>query len=443
MTTTVRFFTSAALRPYEEVTGEIIHWLPRWATVEFEGSRPVTGVWHSVRGRRRICWYTAEHTAALVGEHLERYGDEPFWIVDLSDGHARVRVIECGGDGRPQASRVWEFDDWNMPTREEEHSPDGASRLIRTYKCVMSGVVVGATERRPGRTDIKFERPISYPIPELGGEPFPCGRTITATGARLIASIAQNSFQGRFYAAYREASTWKRGIATISTSRYCWPDEIDPIVNFNAEDLAPLVQTGELQPRWRGNYPFFGVVEVPPEGRSMDEVVAESPLPLDDALSVAIRVAAVAQRAHAAGHELGGIRPELVYVRGDTNSRWSLSGIMHRGQAVIDATHCGEGICVPPVFPFDFSSRNDAHGLAQLLWYALTGGHPHVAPEDFRQRQAWRDHECGKARRQPWTGPAAIGRLLESVLFESGSLPRFEPFAAELVQLQAAISEKA
>ena len=53
--TTVRFFTSAALRKREEVPGEAVDWLPRSITVEYDGDQPVTGVWRSRRGARRVC----------------------------------------------------------------------------------------------------------------------------------------------------------------------------------------------------------------------------------------------------------------------------------------------------------------------------------------------------------------------------------------------------
>ncbi|KAB2906921.1 MAG: hypothetical protein F9K40_05705 [Kofleriaceae bacterium] len=438
-TTTVRFFTSAALRPHEEVAGEVSQWLPRWIAVEHAGSRPVCGVWQSAKGLRRICWYAREHSSELVQAHLERYGDEPFWIIDVSTPDGPLTIIECERDGRPQARRGWTFDEWYMPVREEERSPDGVLVVTREYDCVHTGVVVGLTERRPGLPDVEHERPIRFPA-ELAGEPYPCGRTITNDGPRLIEPIAQNQFQGRFYAAYQDGPTWKRGIATIATSRYAWPHEIDPIVAFDALDVAPLVKAGELVPRWRGNYPMFGVVEALPEGRTLDDVVAEDPLELEEALRVAIQLAGVARRAHAEGLSLGAIRPELVYLRRE-ETRWTLSGVIPRGQAVIDATYSGEGVRVPPVFPCDFSSANDTRGLAALLWYALTGGHPYVAPADVPERRAWSDHERGRARRQPWTGPPSIGPLLERVLFESGPSPDFESFISALVQQQMVLRE--
>ncbi len=432
-TATVRFFTSAALRPEEEVPGEISQWLPRWISVEYEGSRPVCGVWQSAEGQRRICWYAREHSTEIARSHLERYGEEPFWILDVSTPQAALPVIECDHEGRLVARRLWTFDEWRMPVHEEERTPDGGIVLTREYDCVEIGVVVGLTERRPGRPDTEHDRPIRFPIAELAGEPYPCGRRISENGPRLIQPIAQNQYQGRFLAVYQDGTVWKRGIATIATNRYAWPREIDPIVNFDTQDVAPLVKAGALVPRWRGNYPFFGVVEVLPEGHTLDEIVADKPFVLAEALRIAIQLAGVARRAHAKGLQLGALRPELVYLRAD-ESGWTLSAVIPRGQAMIDATYSGEGVRLPHVFAKDFSTKNDTQGLAQLLWFALTGGHPYVAPDEMRNPQAWTAYERGRARRQPWTGPAVVGPLLERAVFESGD---FESFVTEIARLSA------
>ena len=430
---TVRFFTSAALRPHEEVDGEVVQWLPRSITVEFVGDRPVTGVWRSDDGDRRVCWYGTEPSAALLAAHEERYGDEPFWIVDRSHAHGRrVVVSECDGAGRQVARRTWELDRNYMPSREEEQAPDGAPRVARRYECTSNGTVYAGTEQRPGAAEITMERPIAFPIRELAGEPFPCGGTITRGGPRLVASIMQNSYQGRLLAVYQQGTTWKRGLATISTSKSAWSSDIRPIIDFADDGVAALVKLGELQHARRDGYPFFGIVEALPDGRTLDEIVVERPLSLDDALAVAIEVAAVARRAHAAGHQLGGIRPELVYLRSE-NGQLRLAGIAHRGPSVIGQTYSGEQIRWPPIFAMDFSSPDDARGLAQLVWYALTGGHPFLAADDLRWNPTWNEfrHDC--RHRQRWTGPAVIGPVLKRVLFDSGgNAPVFDELVGEL-----------
>lgn len=106
---------------------------------------------------------------------------------------------------------------------------------------------------------------------------------------------------------------------------------------------------------------------------------------------------------------------------------------------MLAATRSGEAI-LSLVFPYDFSSRTDAEGLANLLWFALTDGHPYVAPSDIRRPQAWSDYEYGRARRQPWTGPPAVGPLLEHVLFDSGDAADFEYLVEGMVRIRASLS---
>lgn len=439
-TPSVRFFTSASLRPHEEVPGEVVQWLPRWITVEYDRDRPVSGVWQSTTGERRICWYGEAASPDLVSAHLERYGDEPFWVIDVCDADlGSVHVTECDATGQVFALRTWQFDLAQMPMSVEEEAPDGTLRSARTFRSLSDRTVVASTEQRTGGPIVEIPRPIDFPCSELAAEPYPCGGTITTDGPRLVASISQNWFQGRLHAIYHDGAAWKLGLATIATSRG-WPASMRPVLDFQADGIAPMVTYGELrEPRHQG-YTVFGVVEELPDGRTLEEVVSKQTLSPSEACSLALQIAEPVRKAHAAGHELSGIRPELVYVRrGGTGV--DLSAIAHRGQAVIDATYCGEAVCSPPVFPANFSSRNDTKGLAQLIWFALTGGHPFVAPHEFGERKAWRELEYGKARQQPWTGPEIFGPLLERVMFESGDSPDFEAFVEELVRIRAATGE--
>ncbi len=125
--TAVQFFTSAALRGHEEVDGEIVRWLPRWSVVEYEGRRPVTGVWQSRAGARRVCWYrSADDRLDVHDMHQERYGDEPYWIVIGAAGDGgKIEVEERGADGALGARRSWTFDRDGMPLLEEELEPRG------------------------------------------------------------------------------------------------------------------------------------------------------------------------------------------------------------------------------------------------------------------------------------------------------------------------------
>jgi hypothetical protein len=319
-----------------------------------------------------------------------------------------------------------------MPMAVEEQAPDGTLRVVRTYRSLSDRTVVASTEQLAGESLVEIPRPIDFPCPELAGEPYPCGGTITTGGPRLISSIRQNWYQGRFSAAFHDGVAWRLGLATIATSRG-WPQTMRPILDFRADGVAPMVAYGEMIEPRREGYTVFGVVEELPDGRTLEEVVQEQPLSPADALDIAAQIAAIARRAHAAGHELGGIRPELVYVRQE-GTRWSLSAIAHRGQAVIDATYSGEAVRSPDVFVSDFSSLDDAQGLAQLVWYALTGGHPYVARADLQRKEAWSALHRDRASRQVWRGPAALGSVLERVVFDGGDAARFDSLVAGLLR---------
>jgi hypothetical protein len=101
--TATRCFTSAALRAHEEVPAEAAAWLPRSIVVEYEGGEPVCGVWRSVDGRRRVCWYASAVTPAVIAAHAERYGNEAFWVIDRSARAARSGArgerVRRGGAG--------------------------------------------------------------------------------------------------------------------------------------------------------------------------------------------------------------------------------------------------------------------------------------------------------------------------------------------------------
>ena len=431
--TTVRFFTSAALRKREEVPGEAVDWLPRSITVEYDGDQPVTGVWRSRRGARRVCWYAAQVTPALIAAHEERYGDEPFWVIDraaLRD--RRVTTYECDGAGRVQAVRTWVFDKAHMPLTEEER--DGRGRLVvsRTYECVDLGVAVSKREQRPGEALVDLPRPHRFPAPELAGEPFPCGGTIGPDGPRIIETLAQNQWQGRFVTIDRDSDsgTWRRGLATTATSKG-WKPEIHPILDFTDPQIAPRICEGELLDDRYNGYAALGVVEAMPAGRDLDTVVQAGRLEPRVAVALALEIAAVAERAHARGHRLGGIRPELIYVR-EADGGVALTQIAHRGPAVLSQYYGGEAILFPPrPFIAEFATTDDTTGLAMTLWYMITGGHPWIAPQNLRWDDSWREFRQAIRSRQPWTGPASLGAILEAALFGGAPLP-FDALVATL-----------
>jgi hypothetical protein len=432
----VRFFTSAALRQHEEVAGEIVHWLPRWITVEYDGERPVLGTWTTANGRRRICWYAAQPTPELLLAHTERFDDEPFWIVDRSElGQGRVAVFECDSRGAVQAYRLWDFDRLDMPRSEEERTPDGELRVRRTYECVSDGMVCERTEAAYGNAPIVLPRPHAFPIPELAGEPFPCGRRLRGAGvdieARIVESIEHNYHQARAFVVFQRGGTWCRGVATIATTKSGWCEEARLFLELGGPFVAPLVLAGRLEGKLSRGYPFFGVVEELPQGRPLRELIEEESVTAHDAIAIAVEVGETARRAHQRGHQLGGIRPELVYAQ-RVGSTLALTGVAHRGPAVIERTYAGEAVVWPPVPQCEWSSENDVQGLAQLVWYLTTGTHPFLAREDICWNESWGGDRHRRRQRQPWTGPATLGALLERVLFDEPGEVNLERLLAEL-----------
>ena len=431
----IRFFTSASLRPIEEIPGETTQWLPRWIAVEFDGERPLTGVWRSAHGARRVCWYAPEVSPELVAAHDERYGDEPFWVIDLSRlTDAVVSMTECDGSGLALARHVWTFDRWSMPLRDERRDSSGPI-VTSKYRCLTDGFVLDHAEQIAAGASKDYPRPHRFPIPELAGEPYPCGGTIGRDGPRIIETIQQNQYQGRYYTVYQAGGEWRRGLATVATSKG-WKPEIRPLLDFADPGVAPLVRSGELYDPRRQGYTPLGLVEALPDGRDLDAVIQERPRDISTTLTLALEVAAVAGRAHARGHQLGGIRPELVFVR-EGDGGLALTQIAHRGPAIISQYYGGEAILFPSVYAADFSSPDDATGLAQLVWYMLTGGHPFLATENLRWDDSWQNFRHKLRRRQPWTGPALLEPLFERALFGPSPM-EFGALVAELTRLQAA-----
>jgi hypothetical protein len=438
--TAVRFFTSASLRPHEEVPGEIVEWLPRAITVEFAGNRPINGVWRSAKGARRVCWYSSEVSDQLRAMHAERYGDEAFWVIDLAGhGAGRLRVLECDANGRVACQRLWEFDALDMPRREEERAPDGCVTVVRTYECVSDGVVCEKTEALPGRSTIVLPRPHRFPAAELAGEPFPCGRHLCGASAgdsvRLLESIHHNDHQAIAFAAYRRGSEWRRGVVTLAASKGAWGEEARRRMELDGPGLAPLIMTGRLEGKLPPRYPLFGVLESIPDGQTIEELVAARLVTVDDAIAVALEVGNVATRVHEQGLQLGAIRPDLVYAR-RLDDRLALTQITHRGPAIIERTYAGESVLWPPVPAADWSSDDDVTGLAQLVWFGATGTHPFLAPEDVRWSPSWDERRHSERKRQPWTGPADLGVLLARILFESSDRLDFDGFVAALGELR-------
>ena len=85
----------------------------------------------------------------------------------------------------------------------------------------------------------------------------------------------------------------------------------------------------------------------------------------------------------------------------------------------------------PPPFKAEFSTTAAATGLAMTRGYKITGGHPWIAPQNLRWDDAWREFRQHIRTRQPWTGPARLGNILEVALFDGAPVP-FDVLVATL-----------
>jgi len=192
--------------------------------------------------------------------------------------------------------------------------------------------------------------------------------------------------------------------------------------------IAALEFAGPVDPSdqvgWRGDC----FVEVEPRGQPALE---HAPIDERRILPVARELATVLERAHADGHVIGGIRPELIYLRRDLGGALRLAGLVPRGPMLLArARPLSSGN--PPYTrfygsPFDppLQPVGDLFALGASLWHLVTGAHPfgdHFL-DQLRRLQA---------REQPtWPGSPALGDILGACLAVDS---RARPTAAELAR---------
>jgi hypothetical protein len=440
---TVRFFTTLCLRAGEEVDGSLVPHLPHAATVELENGEPLTAVWQSARGERRVCWYGRD-PRAVAAQHAERYGDEPFWLVDRSSP-TTVAVTRCDARGDVVARHRWTFDAYGQPEAEEETGPGGALIAQRRYEILRNGFVGELAERTAGdeeeRSTYRFRRPI---VPELAAEPFPTGGTTSGGAVRILESLGDNQLQGRARSVWWSGEAWLPAVSTWTVVSDMREAKAPPALRLEGDSLARLVARDVVRHPHRADWEpaITAITELAPAGEPLLDVVMRRPLAADTAIRVALDVGRVALRAHEQGAQLVAIRPELVYAE-DRNEELRFSGILHRAPAFLTTTQRGEAFLWPAVFRSDYSSADDVVGLAQLLWFMTTGDHPFLAPADVTWQDDWTSLRHEARSRQPWRGPAALGPLLERCLFAAQDIrPSMASLLDELSRL-ALVAETA
>jgi hypothetical protein len=408
------------LRPEEEIAADIVRWLPRWAEVELDDERPVVAVWRDRAGNHRVIWYGEAEPSTVAPKHRSRFGDEPYWIVRFEpDAGSRRAALVLACDGSSVTGRVrWTFDVTGMPATETDVTrPDTPSH--RVYHCAEDGWIEVVQERTQSGALVEVDTPAMPPIPELTAEPYPCGGFMADRAIRVVASVSWNSVQGRLRAVQQIDGTWRSLLVTFARIGRAWSGREQTILSLGGDGIAPMTAEGWLEhPRVVGR-PFHAIAELEPEGQAhtIDEhILAHGAVSPAAAAALVVRLAEVAASARARGVELGGLRPELVYVRSE-GDRVELASILHRGPTFLAAARVGESILIPPAFPADFAASNDVAGLAQLLWYLVSGGHPFLAAGDLRWERAWAHFRNERRRPQSWCGPPALGALFDRFLF--------------------------
>ena len=415
-----RCFATAMLRPEEEVAEDVVRWLPRWAEVEFDGERPVVAVWHDRAGGRRVIWYGDEEPSTIAPAHRLRFGGTPYWIVRFElDARGRRGALVLACDGSSVIRRVrWIFDVAGMPATETDVTRADAPRH-RVYHCAEDGCVEAVQEQTgAGGELVEVDAPATPPVPEVTAEPYPCGAFMAERAIRVVAPVSWNSVQGRLRAVQQVDGTWRSLLVTFARIGRAWSSDEQAVLALGGDGIAPMTAEGWLEhPRVVGR-PFHAIAELEPDAAvTVDEyVLARGPVSLDAACALVVQLADVAAAAHARGVELGGLRPELVYVRAD-GDRLELASVLHRGPTLLAAARVGESILIPPAFPADFAAPDDVAGLAQLLWYLTSGGHPFLAPGDIRWERAWTRFRNERRRPQSWSGPPALAALFDRFLF--------------------------
>lgn len=137
----------------------------------------------------------------------------------------------------------------------------------------------------------------------------------------------------------------------------------------------------------------------------------------------------VVARAHAAGQEVGGIRPELVYARRDADGTLRLAGLVPRSPMFLARayplssgnppfTRLYTALRDPPLEP-----PGDVYGVALTFIHLVQGAHP------FGDHYLSQIPRMSAGERPAWTGSPELGELLIAGVERD---PARRPTAAEL-----------
>ena len=197
--------------------------------------------------------------------------------------------------------------------------------------------------------------------------------------------------------------------------------------------IAPLEYAGPIDAPdhigWNGEC----IVEVEPRGQASIEL---APIDEKSAVQLALELLEVIGRAHAAGQVVGGIRPELVYLRRDVESRLRLAGLVPRGAMFLARayplssgnppfTRLYTALRDPPLQP-----AGDVFAVSMTLLHLVMGRHPfgdHYLEEVPRMMAG---------ERPGWAGSPPLGEILiAGVEMDHTRRPSATEMAARLAAL--------
>jgi hypothetical protein len=170
-----------------------------------------------------------------------------------------------------------------------------------------------------------------------------------------------------------------------------------------------------------------GVVEEEPCGRPLAAVAL--PLRPETVATLVRQIAGVLVRLHRTGTALGGLQPELIYVRPDTSGP-VVTGLAPRAAILLRSA---------PPFPHVYAAPGeetappaDVFALCALASHWLTGHHPFRGVRRSAQLAAME-----RGERRPWSGPAAWGELVARGLCEPRERPTLDDVVAGLAEVAA------
>jgi hypothetical protein len=170
-----------------------------------------------------------------------------------------------------------------------------------------------------------------------------------------------------------------------------------------------------------------GVVEEEPCGRPLVGVAL--PLRPETVAALVRQIAAVLAGLHRTGTALGGLQPELIYVRPDASGP-VVTGLAARAAILLRAASPFPNVYAAP--GEESAPAADVFALCALASHWLTGHHPFRGMRRSAQLAA-----MARGEQRPWSGPDAWGELLARGLSSTRERATLDDLVAGLDEVGA------